>query len=224
MRDVLGVAILGFAFSGGTVFACATYAEMDYRDILRADLVVVGDVLQYEIIDPDPDPNKGRLLNYARFDVRVREVLAGPSSESVAPRSRADQRERTTLYKGSLRPGHITVTWDNSTFGEPEDLKSEGYSGFLIALRDPVSPLLPLRSGSAFIAPTPEPEHYTVLQAPCSGAFIFEMDSLIAIALRQLLVTDRDKDAEWQVLSEFLFDNGAAGMVDGKLMQRRLAP
>ena len=226
VRDVLGAATLGLGLSSGALFACATYAEMDYRDILRADLVVVGDVRKYEIVDPDPDPNRGDLLNYARFVVVAREVLVGPHSESVAPRSRTRQRERTTLYKGSLRPDRITVTWDNSTFGEPEELNSDhGRRSFLIALRDPASPLLPLRSGSGFIAPTPEPEHYTVLQAPCSGAFIFEMDSLIAIALRQLLTTDRDKAVEWQVLSDFLFKNGAEGMVERRLfMQRHTVP
>ena len=224
LRNVLAAAVLALGLSTGPALACATAAEMNYLDILHADLVVVGDVVHYEIIDPDSDPNRGNLLNYARFEVRVREVLAGPSADELAPPTRTVPRDRPSLYKGSLYPGRITVTWDNSTFGEPEDLKSEDYGGFLIALRDPSSPLLPLRSGSGFIAPTPEPEHYTVLQAPCSGAFIFEMDSLTAIALRQLLTTDRDKAAEWQVLSEFLFDNGAAGMVQHKLMQRSLAP
>lgn len=203
---------LCFWFSTTTAFGCAMYAEMDYHDILLADAVVVGDILGYEIVDPDPDPNRGDLLNYARFKVHIYEVLRPKGAGRVAPPTRSDpEREKWG------RAGLLTVTWDNSTFGEPEDLKSEGHSGYLIALRDPTSDLPPLRSGSAFIAATPEPEHYTVLQAPCSGAFIFEMDSLIAIALRQWLTTDRDKGAEWAVLSEFLFKNGAIGMVDRKL-------
>jgi hypothetical protein len=207
-------AITAIGLSATTAFACIVSAEMDFRDILLADAVVVGDIVSYEIVDPDPDPdlNRGSLLNYARFEVYVREVILPKGAGRVVPPARSDPEDGKWV-QGRL----ITVTWDNSTFGEPEDLEDVGYPGYLIALRDPTSDLPPLRSGSAFIAATPEPEHYTVLQAPCSGAFIFERDSMIAIALRQLLTTDRDKDAEWEVLSEFLFDNGAMWIDDRKL-------
>jgi hypothetical protein len=204
--------VICFCLSASNSLACVVSAEMDFRDVLLADVVVIGDITSYEIVDPDPDPDRGPLKDYARFDVYVFEVLYPLGAGRIVPPTWTNP-ERETLRNGR----RLTVTWDNSTFGEPENLPSLGNPGYLIALRDPASKLPPLRSGSAFIAATPEPEHYTVLQAPCSVAFIFEMDSLIAIALRQLLLTDRDKDAEWEVLSEFLFENGAVGMVDRKL-------
>jgi hypothetical protein len=185
-------------------------AEMDYRDILLADLVVVGDIRGYEIVDPDPDPNRGDLLNYARFTVRIREVLLAKTDDALPlPKDEGGR---------AIQPrSRITVTWDNSTFGEPAALPDDEHEGYLIALRRPSSPLPPQRLGSAFVAQTPEPEHFTILQAPCAGPFLFRMDSLVAIALRQLLTTDRDREAEWAVLSDFLFKNGAVGIVDRKL-------
>lgn len=214
LRIVFYSAVLGLALSTGAALACVVPAQMDFRDIFLADLVIVGEILTYEIVDPSSD--QGPLFDYARFEVRVWEVLLSPPAKTQAPATRTNPDRRHIWQRN-----RITVTWDNSTFGEPEALGGNDKGSFLIALRHPTSALPPLRAGSAFIAPTPEPELYTVLQAPCAGAFIFEMDSLIAIALRQLITTDRDKEAEWEVLSEFLFKNGAVGMVERKLIHER---
>jgi hypothetical protein len=197
--QIIRAAMMALLVSLGSVqssSACVVFAGIDYQDIFQADLVVVGQVSNYRIVRPKND--KGRIIaEYARFDIRIREVVKAASTD--AP----------------LSGDSITVTWDNSTFSEPDAMYSLPQSpGFLIALRHPSSDLPPVRGPSAFIAPTPEPEHFTVFQAPCAQAFIFRMDSLVAIALRQWLTTDRDKDAEWEVLSAFLFETGAESLVE----------
>jgi len=162
-----------------TANACATFAEMNLHDISYADVVVVGRIANYEIVlDPvarqryrdilarNPklretfgEP-KGFITDYARFDIVVGEVLRGKA------------------------PDMITVTWDNSTFGEPGGM---GPGPFLIALRDPNSPAPPLRGPSATVIPNPVPAALTVLQAPCAGPFIFESSSKEAASVRQIL-------------------------------------
>jgi hypothetical protein len=203
MKSVLGAASLAFASFVQDAQACSVYADITYQDIFQADLVVAGHVSNYQIVRPKNA--KGRVIaEYARFDVRIGEVLKASSVDAPSPGA------------------SVTVTWDNSTFAEPDNLNSPPASrGYLIALRDPSSPLPPLRGPSAFIAPTPEPEHLTVFQAPCAQAFIFSMDSLIGIALHQWLTTDRDKEAEWEILSDFLFKNGADGVLQRQLMLER---
>lgn len=100
------------------------------------------------------------LSDYARFDVIVDQVLAGKA------------------------PRMVSVTWDNSTFGEPASMPPGLY---LIALRVPGSMAPPLRGPSATILPTPEPALPTLLQAPCSSAFIFPVASDEAIAVRGII-------------------------------------
>ena len=98
--------------------------------------------------------------DYARFDVVVDEALLGNVG------------------------GTVPVTWDNSTFPEPQSMPS---GPFLIALRYPGSGGPPLRGPSAFISPYREPVSLTVLQAPCAVPFIFERASEDAAAIRRIL-------------------------------------
>ena len=100
------------------------------------------------------------LSDYARFDVVVDEVLVGKA------------------------PKTFSVTWDNSTFGEPETLPSGPY---VIALRDPAAAMPPIRGPSATIVANPDPGTLTLLQAPCSSPFMFESTSEEAAAVRKLL-------------------------------------
>lgn len=102
----------------------------------------------------------GAFAGYARFDVLVDEILVGTVPPSFA------------------------VTWDNSTFAEPEVMPS---GPFLIALRDSRSGMPPLRGPSATILPNPETGSLTVLQAPCSDAFIFARESNEASIALQIL-------------------------------------
>ncbi|UVK51676.1 hypothetical protein DBIPINDM_004974 [Mesorhizobium sp. AR02] len=160
--------------------ACVMQAERDLHDIKYADVVVVGRIVNYQIVrDPIarqryrdmlarspklrevmPKEPRGFMTDYARFDIVVDEVLRGKA------------------------PDRLAATWDNSTFGEVEDM---GPDMFLIALRDPKSPIPPLRGPSATVASNPAPATLTVLQAPCASPFIFESSSKEAAELRRIL-------------------------------------
>lgn len=171
--------MLGTMLATTSAHACAMLAEMDLRDIKYANVVVVGQIANYEIVlDPvirqryrdmiagNPKLRetlgspKSFTTDYARFDIVVGEVLRGKA------------------------PDRITVTWDNSTFGEPDEM---GPGPFLIALRDPNSAMPPLRGPSATIMPNPAPATLTVLQAPCAGPFMFEASSKEAGLVRRML-------------------------------------
>lgn len=156
------------------------YVRPTLEDVHFADVVVVGRVSNYQITRDQAfrrrmlasphltadmrrryeDPRESLLPDYARFDVQVDEVLFGR-----APRT-------------------LSVTWDNSTFDEPDQMAAGPY---LIALRRPDSESPPLRGPSATILPSPEPRTLTLFQAPCSRAFIYEVESEQARAIREIL-------------------------------------
>ena len=141
--------------------------HIDMSDIALADLVVIGSVRNYEIIEDtkaralreeictknkDLDQrfcNQPRIFSdYAQFEIEVHSALKGTS------------------------PNVVTVTLDNSTFGAPTSLGGK-HQRFLVTLRAATSKIPPLRGPSAFIAPNPDPDLLTVLQAPCAPSFIF---------------------------------------------------
>ena len=167
-RTFLAALLVALASAADRAHACMAQAPLELADIKYADVVVVGRISNYTIVrDPYVSPqrrdsSKGAsfLGDYAKFDVLIDEVLVGKAAQSV------------------------TVTWDNSTFGEPESMPS---GPFLIALRDPRSRGLPLRGPSATILPNPEPSSLTVLQAPCSDPFIFASSSDRARTILQIL-------------------------------------
>lgn len=161
--------------------ACIVAVPMELSDVFGADAVIVGRVVKYEIVEVG---DRGPLPDYARFEILVRKTIKGDVSSRL---------------KGGNR---LTVTWDNSTFGEPE--KFNRRKTFLFALRDPASPAPPLRGGSATILPNQEPEQFTILQAPCAGAFIFDARSAEGAVIQQVLETNRDPKVELEVLEEFL--------------------
>jgi len=147
-------------------------------DIKYADVVVVGEISNYGVIlDQEmrerhqkmiagtkstalPAKPSGFITDYARFDISVEKVLKGEA------------------------PDLITVTWDNSTFIEPETMPPGPY---LIALRRTDSAQPPLRGPSATMWPSREPGLLTVLQAPCAPAFILKEASDDARSVRELL-------------------------------------
>jgi hypothetical protein len=137
--------------------ACMMNAGFNPEDIKYASVVVIGRITNYEIVRPKKDY---ALSDYARFKVLVDEVLVGQP------------------------PKVISVTWDNSTFGEPEKMAEGPY---LIGLRDPGAKRPPLRGPSATVLPSPEPEALTVLQAPCAPAFIIKATSDSAKKIREIL-------------------------------------
>lgn len=164
----------------GSADACRMFVSPNFEDIGYADIVVIGRIANYRIIrdeefrrrmlaspglSPDmrkiyEDSKQGLLPDYARFDIQVEEALVGQVS------------------------GKLSVTWDNSTFGEPDQMAPERY---LIALRRPSSATPPLRGPSATVFPSPDPDALTLLQAPCSTAFIYNADSDQARTIRGIL-------------------------------------
>ncbi|ANL41079.1 hypothetical protein AMC82_CH02640 [Rhizobium phaseoli] len=182
MRGVLTVALLSFGVlaGAGPARACPWLERLELNDVSHADVVVVGRVGNYTmVLDPEARRRRQELLartsgkfreiletqstflsDYARFDIVVEEVLRGTASD------------------------RLTVTWDNSTFGEPRNMPP---GPFLIALRNADSPQPPMRGPTATILPTPEPAYLTVLQAPCAPEFIFESTSDQAESIREIL-------------------------------------
>lgn len=162
--------------------ACRTMANLRFDDIKYASVIVIGRITNYEIVldqaarqrhkemlaRPDWPPEARKLLSeqqhflsdYARFDVLVDEVLVG-KPQAV-----------------------LSVTWDNSTFNEPDKME-EG--PFLIALREPDAKIPPLRGPSATIMPSLEPQKLTVLQAPCAPPFMFKAATAEAKKVRDML-------------------------------------
>lgn len=164
--------------------ACIVFVPPTLEDVSYADVVVIGHIDNYQIIrdkafrkkmlaSPNlsaddrkfyENPKTGLLTDYARFEIQVEDVLAGRASS------------------------RLSATWDNSTFGEPDQMASGRY---LIALRQPRSASPPLRGPSATILPNPGPSALTVLQAPCSSAFIYDAESKEAQAIRGILAAQR---------------------------------
>ena len=153
-RATIAALFVAMALAGTPAHACMTMVPIELADIEYADMVAVGRIDNYERVG-----NEGLISAYATFDVLVDEVLLGDA------------------------PREITVTWDNSTFTEPETMAP---GPFVIALRDPGSRMPPIRS-SGSIFPNPKPDLSTLLQAPCSSPFMFVSGSEEAKAIRQML-------------------------------------
>jgi hypothetical protein len=185
MRNYLcsTVMILATILAAKPAIPCLMMSGLKLDDIKYASVVVIGRIVDYEIVldqkvrkerkemlDRSTDKSteywrmmseqKQFLSDYARFNVVVDKVLVGKS------------------------PKVISVTWDNSTFGEPEQMKKGQY---LIGLRKPGSNIPPLRGPSATILPAPDPKSLTVLQAPCAPPFILEYESDEAKKIKAIL-------------------------------------
>lgn len=190
MRNFLCAVIVGLSTMSvaGSAIACLEMADRELDDIKYANIVVIGRVVNYSIVRDEAfrkryiegfkrsadksspywaedyaratSKTERFLSDYARFTVLVDEVLVGKPSKS------------------------ITVTWDNSTFGEPEAMKEGPY---LIALRVPASSSPPLRGPSATVLPSLEQSSLTVLQAPCAPAFILDASSAEVKTIRDML-------------------------------------
>lgn len=171
--------MLGTMLATTSAHACATLAEMDLRDIKYANVVVVGQIANYEIVlDP---VIRQRYRDMIAGNPKLRETLGNPKSFTT-DYARFDIRVGEVLH--GKAPERLTVSWDNSTFSEPANI---GPGPFLVALRDPNSPVPPLRGPSATVMPNPAPAALTVLQAPCAGPFMFEASSKEAGLVRRML-------------------------------------
>ena len=177
MRRLWPAAVLLFGLIvSESAQACMMEAPLVPADVKFADVVVIGRITNYQIVldqefrrkggytDPELTTKPVFMSDYARFEVSVDEVLRGE-----APRT-------------------LIVTWDNSTFAEPETMPPGPY---LIALRKPGSNMPPLRGPSATISANPEPNVLTVLQAPCAPAFILPNGDKDAAAIRKILAAEK---------------------------------
>jgi hypothetical protein len=99
---------------------------------------------------------------YAKLTVRVEEALIGNAKQT------------------------FTARWDNSTFALPDKMDQ---GPFLIALR---TPSLETSASATMPKKLPHnPDLMTVVQAPCSRAFIFESASDEARIIRDILALDQ---------------------------------
>jgi len=138
---IIAAAVAAFS---NVAHACRAFVSPNFDDVNYADVVVIGRIDNYRIIRDEAfrkrmlatrdlsaqmrkayeDPKQSFLSDYARFDIQVDQVLVGKAARK------------------------LSVTWDNSTFGEPEQIAPGHY---LIALRRPNSANPPLRGPSATI-------------------------------------------------------------------------
>lgn len=130
---------------------------LDLTEVQYADVVVIGRVVGYQ---PVVEREKGFWNKYARFSIDVDEVLIGNPPKS------------------------ISVTWDNSTFAMPKQMKP---GPLVIALRNPRSDLPPSGRATTEAPANPETQPMTVLQSPCAPPFIFDASSKEAQDVRRLV-------------------------------------
>ena len=168
------------AVSLGSAHACIVFVPPRFEDVTYADVVLIGRIDNYRIIRdeafrkrmlaspnlPDKerkfysDPKTGLMSDYARFDMKVEKMMVGKAK------------------------GTLSITWDNSTFSEPDAMKPGRY---LVALRRAGSATPALRGPSATILASPDPKSLTLLQAPCSSAFIYPAESDEARTIQRIL-------------------------------------
>lgn len=178
-RAILATLFVAMALAGAPAHACITSVPIELADIEYADVVVVGRIDNYKVV-LDPIARQEFFANYPDTPPDLRESLESKPS-FISDYSMFDVLVDEVLIGKS--PQTLTVTWVNSTFAEPETMPS---GPFLIALRHPGSRMPPFRS-SGIVVPSPETDFLTVLQAPCSSAFIFAAESKEADAIRQML-------------------------------------
>ena len=159
---IMGLVALLLTGVSSAVHACPMWRPIDLNLVSEAELVVVGRITDYTSI-LGPTPAKPA-IPHARFKVLIDEVILGQTAKKAIP-----------------------VVWINSTFGEPQTLLP---GPWLIALHD-LNTFPRDRSIGEYVKPALEPGTMTILQAPCSSAFLFENASNEAAAVRNLLTRKR---------------------------------
>ena len=179
-RWVLAVAASAAAWVPAPSHACRMYVQPNLEDVYYADVVVIGRVSNYRIVRDEAF--RRRMLASPSLPADMRRLYEDPRQSLMTDHARFDIQVDDVLVGGA--PARLSVTWDNSTFGEPDQMPDGPY---LIALRRPGSATPPLRGPSATIMPSPDPDALTLLQAPCSSAFIYEIGSDEARTVRGIL-------------------------------------
>jgi hypothetical protein len=156
------------------------YVRPNLEDVNYADVVVVGRISNYRIVRDEAF--RRRMLASPRLSAEMRRIYEDRRQRLLPDHARFDILVDEVLV--GRAPRRLSVTWDNSTFGEPDRMPAGSY---LVALRRPASPIPPLRGPSATIMPNPDPNSLTLLQAPCSSAFIYEIGTEQARNVRRIL-------------------------------------
>ncbi|MDA7788027.1 hypothetical protein N8940_02205 [Sphingomonadaceae bacterium] len=178
MLKKLGIlfASLTVLLVSGKVEACGFYVPPELENIADADLVVIGNLSNYRInrdmefreerlADPETpvhlrqlyeDPKGSIGSDFSTFNVEVKEVLVGKTSKTVIP-----------------------VSWENSTFNQPEKMDAGSY---LIGLVYP-----PDISKRKYVPRYLKAGNMHPLQRPCSSAFIMAADNPSYNEVRNIL-------------------------------------
>ena len=167
----LVLAVAGMALASTPAQACRMFRPLDMARVVAADAVMMGRLTDYEIVRDEAF--RERMLASPALTDDMRALYRGEGS-LLPDYARFTFAPSETLL--GEEPASFTVTWDNSTFAEPDTLPDGEY---LIAIRhlDP----------DAAVYLTPFRGHPVLLQAPCSAAFIFAADDPRVGEIRSLL-------------------------------------
>jgi len=153
LRSWYAAMALPLVLASEPAFACRFQREPNLNEIKQADVVVIGKITEYQVVRPE-----GAGF-YSRFIVQVDQVIVGTASD------------------------RLPVTWENSTFGQPEKMAEGPY-------------LIALHAGSmaSYITGSPhrEPNVMSVLQEPCSRALMFDVSSNEARIMRDILAAGKE--------------------------------
>lgn len=160
----------------GTAYACIDIAKFEITDIRQADVIVSGELEDYEKVTVK---DQGSLSDYAILTVKVRGWLKGKSAPTMR------------------------LSWDNSTFDEPNGMAIG--APVIVAGIDPNAAQPPLRGPSATMFAAPRTDMFRVLQAPCSGPFIFAASNELETDLRAILRGQDVKNVRYSVARSSLY-------------------
>ncbi len=133
----------------GSANACVSFVPQNLSDIVTAEIVFVGSVIDYQVVTPEAPETGRRLSDYALITFQVSETLRGIPLEEIQ------------LY------------WWNTTSGIPSSLRGEGER---IVAAIPFSfnaPRLTLYASNETLRGPSGPKLYSVLQTLCSSPFVF---------------------------------------------------
>lgn len=153
LRGWYAVMALPMMLASEPALACRFHREPNLNEVKQADVVVIGKITEYQVIRHEG------VASYSRFIVQVDQEIVGKVSD------------------------RFPVTWQNSTFGQPEKMAEGPY-------------LIALNAGSTdnYITGSPhrEPNVMSVLQEPCSRALMFEVSSHEARITQDILAAGKE--------------------------------
>ncbi len=153
LRHWYAVMALPLMLTSEPAFACRFQREPNLNEVKQADVIVIGKITEYQVIRHEG------AVSYSRFIVQVDQAIVGTASD------------------------RFPVTWENSTFGQPEKMAEGPY-------------LIALHAGSTgdYITGSPhrEPNVMSVLQEPCSRAMMFEVSSNEARITQDILAAGKE--------------------------------